>query len=414
MHIAIIGTGISGLVAAYLLAPDHDLTLYEADSRLGGHTHTVDVRAPSGEYAIDTGFIVFNDWTYPNFIKLMDRLDVAWQYCDMSFGVRCDRTGLEYCATSLNALFAQRRNLIRPSFHHLIADILRFGRRAPDLLKSSDHTTTLGEYLLREGYSRSFIDQYLIPMGAAVWSSGTGPFQDFPARFLVEFFNNHGMLNVRHQPRWRVIRGGSRSYLGPLTQRYSERIRLNCPIEAVRRETGGVWVRPRGEREVKFDAVILACHSDQALRLLSDPSEAETSILSAMPYRENDTVLHTDAEILPRNRRAWASWNYRMSDGHTDRASVTYCMNRLQGLAAPETFCVTLNRAESLNPTAILRRMTYHHPVYTTAGVAARSRRAEISGVRNTWYCGAYWGYGFHEDGVNSALAACKDFGKRL
>jgi len=414
LRIAIIGTGISGLTAAHLLAQDHDLSIFEAADYIGGHTNTVDVQAADGRHAVDTGFIVFNDWTYPNFIRLIDQLGVAWDHSDMSFGVECAHSGLAYCSRSLDGLFAQRRNLARPAFLRMLWEIVRFGRQTRTLPPGLAPDVTLGEFLTRHGYSRAFIDQFIIPMGAAIWSSGTRGMAGFPLQSFTRFLHNHGMLNLVRQPRWRVIRGGSRNYIEPLTRRFRDRIRLNCPVDAITRQSDGVWVRPRGGNEERFDAVILSVHSDQALAMLSDPTPAERDILSAMPYQENDTVLHRDVTHLPQQRRAWASWNYHVGANDGDRATVTYHMNRLQNLTATENYCVTLNAVRPVNPAALIRRIGYHHPIYTPAGVVARARRSEISGVNRTWYCGAYWGNGFHEDGVNSALAVGQDFGKSL
>lgn len=414
LRIAIVGTGISGLTAAHLLARDHDLSIFEAADYIGGHTNTIDVTASDGRHAVDTGFIVFNDWTYPNFIRLIDKLGVAWEFSDMSFGVECARTGVAYCSRSLGGLFAQRRNLARPAFLRVLWEIVRFGRQTRTLPLSLAPDLTLGEFLSRNGYSQAFIDQFIIPMGAAIWSSGTRRMAGFPLRLFTEFLHNHGMLNLVRQPRWRVIRGGSRSYIEPLVREFRDRIRLNCPVEAVTRKSQGVWLRPRGGKEERFDAIILSVHSDQALSMLSDPTPAERDILSAMPYQANDTVLHRDVSLLPRERRAWASWNYHIGENDGDRATLTYHMNRLQNLRATDNYCVTLNCSRPLNPADLIRRISYHHPTYTPAGVVARARRSEISGVNGIWYCGAYWGNGFHEDGVNSALAVGRDFGKSL
>jgi len=413
-RIAIIGAGISGLTAAYLLAADADLTIFEAADRIGGHTHTVDIAGPDGTHAVDTGFIVFNDWTYPNFIRLIDRLGVAWDYSDMSFGVECASTGTAYCSRSFAGLFAQRRNLLRPAFLNMLREILRFGRDTRSLPAHLPPHTTLDEYLSKLGYSRAFIDLFIVPMGAAIWSSGTRGMADFPLHLFTRFLHNHGMLNLVRQPRWRVIRGGSRTYLEPLTRTFRDRIRTSSPIESVARRPDGVWIRPRGESEQRFDAVILAVHSDHALAMLSDATADEQAILSAMPFQANDTVLHRDASLMPRNRRAWASWNFRVGEGSADRATVTYHMNRLQNLRAREEYCVSLNSVGRVHPAAVIHRTTYHHPVYTPDGVAARARRREINGVNRTWFCGAYWGHGFHEDGVNSALDVARDFGKSL
>lgn len=413
MKIAIIGTGISGMVAAYLLAAEHDLTIFEANDYIGGHTHTIDVPLATQTYAVDTGFIVFNAATYPNFIRLMQRLHVPWQNADMSFGVTCAKTGLEYSPRTLNALFIQRKNLLSWPFYRMLLDIPRFKRGAAALLSTNDDQTTLGAYLRSYGYSEFFIRYFIIPMGAAIWSTDPKRFFDFPARYFVQFFNNHGFLNLR-QPQWFVIQGGSRQYVPPLTQAYRDRIRLNCPVRSIVRLADYVEVIPQHGEPERFDQVLLATHSDQALALLADPSEAERDILGAIPYQENVTMLHTDHTLLPKHRAAWASWNYHLPQNDTDRVTLTYYMNRLQTLTAPVDFCVTLNQPEAIAASAVLGTYIYHHPLYTPAGIAAQKRWSEINGVNRTYFAGAYWGYGFHEDGVNSALAVCKQFGKTL
>jgi predicted NAD/FAD-binding protein len=407
MKIAIIGTGISGLTAAWRLHRQHDLTLFEANNYIGGHTNTVEVELEGKRYAVDTGFIVFNDWTYPNFIDLLGQLGVASQTTLMSFSVRCERTSLEYNGENLNTLFAQRRNLFRPSFHRMIRDILRFNREAPVLL-DGERDLSLDAWLREGNYSREFIEHYILPMAAAIWSAEPGLMGNMPARFFVRFFKNHGLLSVNDRPQWRVIQGGSRNYVEPLTAPLRDRIRLNCPVEWVHRQPTNVQVKPWGGPAERFDEVIIATHSDQALRLLADPTPRECEILGAIPYQENEAVLHTDARLLPRRKLAWAAWNYYLPAQPRERVAVTYNMNILQGLKAPETFCVTLNRGEVIDPARILYRTTYHHPVFTEAGVQAQARRDEISGVNRTWYCGAYWSYGFHEDGVNSGLAVAR------
>lgn len=418
MRIAIVGTGISGMVAAYLLHRDHAITVFEAADYVGGHTNTLDVTLDGHTYAIDTGFIVFNDWTYPNFIRLLDRLGVESQPSDMSFSVRCERTGLEYNGTSLNALFAQRRNFMRPSFHRMILDILRFNRESLSLLDEPEPGPSLGDYLERGRYSREFIEQYIAPMGSAIWSAGPRTIREFPTRYLVQFFKNHGMLSVNGRPQWRVIKGGSQRYAERLIEPFRSRILVNSPVESIARFPDSVEIRAKIEglahRVMRFDHVIIASHSDQALTMLADPSPVEKEILSAIRYQDNEAVLHTDPSLLQRCRLAWAAWNYHLLPVQPNCAVVTYHMNRLQRLVAPQEFCVTLNHTEAIAPERILRRIRYQHPVYSREAVAAQRRHAEISGVNRTSYCGAYWGFGFHEDGVNSALAACRPFGKDL
>jgi predicted NAD/FAD-binding protein len=413
MRIAVIGAGISGMVAAYRLCSEHDVTVYEAGGYIGGHTNTVDVSEQGRDLAIDTGFIVHNDWTYPNFVALLEELGVPWQESDMSFSVRCEKSGLEYNGTSLNSLFAQRRNLVRPSFLRMVADILRFGSQAQALLAPGAPDLSLGDYLRENGYSRFFIEHYIVPMGAAVWSSRPADMLQFPARFLVEFFANHGFLSVNHRPVWRVIRGGSREYVKRLTAPYATRIRLNTPVDSLIRQPLKVCMRLKNGTVEHFDQVFIACHSDQALKMLGDASTAERAILGAIAYQENEALLHTDIRLMPRRRLAWAAWNYHIPQGPVERAAVTYNMNILQSLHAAEQYMVSLNRSEEIDPKRVLGRYVYHHPVYTAAAVAAQRRRSEINGTQRTYYCGAYWGYGFHEDGVKSAQDSLGEFARR-
>ena len=414
MRIAIVGTGISGMVAAYLLSDDHDVVVFEANDYIGGHTNTIDIQLNGASYAVDSGFIVFNEATYPNFVKLMQGLGVAWQPSNMSFSVQSEKTDLEYSPSTLNSLFAQRRNLLRPSFYRMLLDAFRFRREAQEILRANDQETTLGEYLEGKGYSRAFIHHFIIPMGEAIWSADPKQFNEFPAHYFVQFFNNHGFLKVKDQPQWQVIKGGSKSYVEPLTKPYKDKVRLNCAVESIKRHADCVEVTPlHGEAE-RFDHAVIATHSDQALAILADPSDAEREILGAIPYQDNLAILHTDSSLLPNKRAAWASWNYHIPREELGRVAVTYYMNMLQSLNAPTDFCVSLNLPEIIDQNKIIRKFNYHHPVYNRQGPLAQGRREEISGVNRTYFCGAYWGYGFHEDGVNSALAVCTHFGKSL
>jgi uncharacterized protein len=410
-RVAVIGTGIAGNVAAHRLhAAGHDIAVFEADARIGGHAHTHRIEHDGEVQQIDTGFIVFNDRTYPRFVALLDELGVASQPSSMSFSVRNARSGLEYNGTSLNGLFAQRSNLLRPAFLGMIAEILRFHRVAPTLLQDDGDATTLGEFLASHGFRGRFVDDYLVPMGAAIWSTDPALMPGFPARFFVRFLHNHGMLAVDGRPLWRVVRGGSMRYVERLTTAWRARIRTGCAVERIRRLRDGVWVHARSRSAERFDHVFLACHADQALRILDDPSREEREILGALPYQRNQAVLHTDTSLLPMRRRAWAAWNYHAGDAAREGAALTYNMNILQGLTSRHTFCVTLNAGARIDPRRVLRTMEYDHPLFTPAGVAAQARHREISGVRRTHYCGAYWRYGFHEDGVASALAALAGF----
>jgi uncharacterized protein len=404
MKIAIVGSGISGLTAAYLLHRNHEITLFEANGYIGGHTHTVEVEQEGEDYSVDTGFIVFNEKNYPNFVKILDQLEVESEPTNMSFSVRCARTGLEYNGTSLNGLFAQRRNLLRPSFYRMVIDILRFYREAHELLEGGDESMTLGEYLGRKRFSPQFVEHHIVPMGAAIWSADPADMYDFPARHFARFFDNHGLLQWKNRPQWRVVKGGSQQYVKRMTRTFEDCIRPNSPVERVTRIDGGVEVKAANRPAERFDEVIMAAHSDQTLRMLAEPSPAERDILGAIRYQTNETVLHTDRSLLPRRRLAWASWNYFLPAQKRSVPTVTYDMNILQGLNSGKHFCVTLNRSEEIAPEEVLQRFTYHHPIFDVKGVAAQRRWGEISGVDRIHYCGAYWGFGFHEDGVVSGL----------
>ncbi len=403
MKIAVVGTGISGLVAARKLHAQHDLTVFESGAYIGGHTNTINVLEDEGVVPVDTGFIVFNQKTYPNFCRLLIELGVAHQPSSMSFSVRCDATDLEYNGTSFNGLFAQRSNLLSPKFWRMAREISRFYREAPEVLKRED-STTLGEFLSAGGYSSTFVDQHLVPMSAAIWSARAEVIMRFPLRFLVQFFQNHGFLQLKDRPQWLVIRGGSRSYVDPLVEPFRDRIQLNTPVVSVRRQQGGVMLRTAAGSEQRFDRVVLACHADQALKMIEDASGVEREILSAFPYQRNEATLHTDESVMPRRKRAWASWNYHVLPTGSDLPVVTYWMNELQSLQSKTQYFVTLNRAQEICPDKVQKQIIYHHPVYSEDAVAAQQRHGEIDGAHGLHFCGAYWGYGFHEDGVSSGL----------
>jgi predicted NAD/FAD-binding protein len=408
-----VGAGISGLVAAYLLEREHEVTVFEAASKPGGHTNTIRVDTEYETHHVDTGFIVFNDRNYPNFERLLARLGVTSQPSQMSFGVS-DATGeFEYSSVSANGLFATRAHLVSPSFHRMLADVRRFQRAARELLMA-DGDPSLGEWLERLRFSRLFIDGVIVPQASAVWSADPLQMWTFPARFLASFFDNHGMLHLRDRPKWKTVRGGSQTYVDALTASYAHRVRVSTPVQAIERHDGYVTIIPRGGEAERFDHVIIAAHSNQALRLLADASDREHEILGAIPYQPNEAVLHTDRRLLPRRRRAWASWNYHLGGEQTGRTRVTYHMNRLQSLSADREFCVTLNRSEAIDPDSVIKTIRYDHPVYTSGGALAQKRHEEISGTGRTHYCGAYWGWGFHEDGVVSALKVCERLGARL
>ena len=410
MKVAVIGTGISGNLVAYHLAKHHDLTVFEANDYIGGHTHTHDINWKGVDYPIDSGFIVYNERTYPNFIALLDELGVASQPTTMSFSVKNERTGLEYNGHSLNTLFSQRRNLLSPAWHCLIRDILRFNREAIESLARGELDISLGEYLKQGEYSDMFIQQYILPMGAAIWSTDPQQMQSFPARLFISFFEHHGLLSVKDRPAWRVIKGGSRAYLKPLTDCFKDRIKLKSPVTSIRRLPTHVEVQTYNGKVENFDTVFVAAHSDQALRMLADPTREEQSVLGAIRYQENEATIHTDESVLPVNRRAWAAWNHHVLEKTIGRVAVTYNMNILQSIQAPVQFCVTLNNDQAVSRKHIIRKIIYEHPISTPDTVSAQMRPREINSVPRTYYCGAYWRNGFHEDGVVSAMKALEHF----
>lgn len=415
MKIAIIGSGISGLTSAYLLNRRHQISVFEANDWVGGHTHTISVEHAGERHAIDTGFIVFNDWTYPNFIRLLEQLGVPYKPTQMSFSVSDPVSGTEYNGNTLNSLFAQRSNLVSVKFWAMIRDILRFNREAiDDLDKLRIHpATTLGEYLKTGGYSSRFTEHYIVPMGAAIWSMSPQDMLGFPLQFFIRFFKNHGLLSVSNRPQWCVIEGGSSRYVEPLIESFKQQIRLSCPVQRVVRDEQGVDIHSASGVE-RFDKVIFACHSDQALKLLAEPSLQEQQILGALRYADNEVVLHTDTRLLPQRPLAWASWNYRLGGPAEQPAAVTYNMNILQGIQSTSTFCVSLNQSVQIDPDKVLARYTYAHPQYSLDGVAAQIRSEELQGANHSYFCGAYWANGFHEDGVVSALRVAQHFGETL
>ncbi len=407
MKLAIVGTGVSGLVAAWLLQREHEVTVFEARHRIGGHTNTVDLEVEGRSFAIDTGFIVHNDRTYPNLTRIFQELGVRTKATSMSFSVREEATGLEYSSQSI---LARRRNAWNPRVLRMVRDILRFNRDAVRLVETDD-PSSLGEMLQARGYSQEFVNLYIVPMGASIWSTDAERMLSFPAQTFVRFLLNHGLTSLVDRPAWFVVEGGSMQYVKKLIAPFADRIHLDSPVERIARDAAGVELTVRGRAPQRFDGVVIATHSDQALRMLADPSDAERETLGAMKYQSNEAVLHSDASLLPRARRAWASWNYHLPKQPRDRVVVTYDMNALQGLReAPLNFCVSLNPGDRIDPSKVLYRTRYDHPLFTLESVAAQKRIDEISGPRHTYYCGAYWRYGFHEDGVLSALAVAKKF----
>ena len=411
-HIAIIGSGISGLTAAYLLSKKHHVTVFEKNDRVGGHTATVDIEKNGQTYAIDTGFIVFNDKTYPNFLSLLSEIGIGKQATEMSFSVHNCQTGMEYNGHNLNTLFAQRRNLFRPKFWGLVKEILRFNKQCKGIFDSQNYQSglTLGQFLKENNFSDFFAEHYILPMGAAIWSSSLSQMEDFEFRFFVQFFHNHGLLNIADRPQWYVIPNGSRRYLTPLCEPFKDNIKLNADISGITRNDNKVQLHFNQAPSEIFDEVVIACHSNEALALLNDATSEEESILSAMPYSENSVILHTDKALLPKREKAWASWNYQLSQDRSKAASVTYNMNILQGIDSKNTFCVTLNQKEDIDPSSILREFTYHHPIFSSGSIQAQKQRADICGINHTHFAGAYWHSGFHEDGVKSAVEVAKRF----
>ncbi len=408
MKIAIVGTGISGLVAAHRLHPAHEIVVYEAGERLGGHTNTVRVEADDGPHCIDTGFIVFNDRNYPHFEALLEELGVATQPSHMSFSVSDGKGRFEYAGTP-RGLFARPAHLLSPTFLGMLRDWRRFNREARELIGMNGTAPSLGHWLEQKGFSRHFVERLIVPQAAAVWSADPEQMWSFPASFMAEFFDNHGMYSLRDRPRWRTVSGGSARYVEAISAPWRDRVRLRAPVRRIERLPDRVRIEAEGCESEDFDRVVIATHSDQALSLLADPSPAEREVLGAIPYQRNEAVLHTDASLMPRRRAAWSSWNFHLAEEPVNGSTVTYWMNNLQRLRADRPYLLTLNRGDAIDPEKAIARFEYDHPVYTAEGVAAQSRHAEISNAaRRTHYCGAYWGWGFHEDGVLSAIRACE------
>ncbi len=416
MKIAIVGTGVSGNLVARLLDTQHEVHVFEANGYIGGHSNTVDFEVFGRSWKADTGFMVFNDHTYPHFIELLQRLGVASQDSDMSFSVSCRRTGMEYQGSSFNGLFAQRSNLIKPRFYRMLADVLRFNRVSVHALAAGELECgiSVGDFLNEHRMGKAFRSHYLVPMVAAIWSADPDSVFGFPAKFLIGFMRNHGLLQLRDRPQWKTIVGGSRTYVDRLVAPFRDRIRLNCPVESVTRHPDHVTLKPSGGEEERFDQVVFASHADQTLEMLADPTPVETETLGAFPYRTNEAVLHTDVSLLPKRQRAWASWNYHLSERDDHPATLTYDLSRLQRLGTPEPVLLTLNHTDAINPKSVIHTLQYAHPAYSGASIDAQQRFDAINGTCRTYFCGAYWGYGFHEDGVNSALAVANYFDQTL
>ncbi len=414
--VAIIGSGISGLTASYYLQHKYDITLFEANDYIGGHTATKTVTVDEGTFNIDTGFIVFNDWTYPNFIRLLEQINVESLATDMGFSVSCDQTGLEYSGESFATLFAQKRNIFSLKHWRMLKDIVTFNKEAKARFEQNklDESITLGEFIQELGLSDQFRDKYLIPMGAAIWSSGLQEMLQFPALYFVRFFKNHGLLNINDRPQWRVIKGGSNSYVEKLLAQLNITIKTSTPVTSIEQTEQGwsVIAQNGGDTQTnQFQHIIFACHSDTAGKLLPASASAQKSLLAQLPYKSNEVVLHTDTSLLPHKRSTWSSWNYRLRTESTQQATLSYDMNILQRLDCETRFVVTLNDTQAIDPNKILGSYHYDHPVYNLGSLSAQQQRATINGIDNLWFCGAYWYAGFHEDGVRSALDVANGLG---
>ena len=415
MKLAIIGSGISGLTAGHLLNRKHDISIFEANDYIGGHTHTHNLKVRNKDYLIDTGFIVYNERTYPSFINLLDKLGVERQLSTMGFSVKSTSEDYEYSGESINSLFAKRSNIFRLSFLKMLYEMYKFGKEADSSGLGLNASTTLGEYLKEKKYSKEFIHYFITPMGAAIWSTPANKVLDMPAYFFIKFFYNHGMLEISNRPNWWVIKNGSSQYISKIIKGFEEKIYLSSPIKKVVRKGDGIELfLVKNDKKLNFDAVIFATHSDQALSLLESPSDLEEEILKSFPYQKNEVLLHTDATVLPKRKLAWASWNYQLDADPSAPVILTYNMNILQSIQSDQTFCVTLNDHDSVDQSKVIKKLSYDHPLFTVDAVAAQKRKHEISGINNTYYCGAYWRNGFHEDGVVSALDVCEQFGEIL
>ena len=411
-NIAIIGSGISGLTSAYLLSKYHNVHLYEKNDYIGGHTHTHELIENSNKLNVDSGFIVYNENTYPNFIKLLDTLKVERQHTEMGFSVKSDIGDFEYAGNSLRSFFAQKSNILKPKFWKMTFDIIRFNKIA-----NNDHekkiNLSLKEYLNKYSFSKSFTKNYILPMGAAIWSTSPKLMLDMPAYFFIRFFKNHGLLKIADRPQWWVIKNGSNQYVKEIIKPFINHIHLNSKIDTISRKDGKVYIGIK-DKIKEYDSVVISTHSNQALNLLSDPTTDEKNILGNIKYQKNTALIHTDISILPKRKLAWSSWNYLINQDSDQLVTLTYNMNILQNLKSNKTYCVTINNTKKLNPDKIIKEIIYHHPLFTESSVKAQKQKAIICGCNNTYYTGAYWGYGFHEDGVNSALDVCSKFGIKL
>jgi len=411
--IAIIGSGISSLTSAYILSREHDVYIFEQNDYIGGHTHTHEVKDKDKILNIDSGFIVYNENTYPNFINLLNQLGVERQHTQMGFSVKSQKKDFEYAGNSISSYFAQKTNLLKPSFLRMTYDILRFNKLSLDESYKIEDSQSLNDYLTSHKFSKVFIDNYIIPMGAAIWSTSPRLMLDMPASFFIRFFKNHGLLQITNRPQWWVIKNGSKQYIKEIIKPFKENIRINTKVNHIKRKNGKVNIYLNDNIEV-FDSVVIGTHSDQALKLIKDPSVDEKNILKKIKYQKNTATMHTDQSILPNRKLAWASWNYLINENKDELVTLTYNMNILQTLNSNRTYCVTINNTHEIDKSKIIKEIIYHHPLYTIESVDAQNRKSMICGKNNTFFCGSYWGYGFHEDGVNSAIDVCSKFGLQL
>ena len=411
--IAIIGSGISSLTSAYILSREHDVYIFEQNDYIGGHTHTHEVKDKDKILNIDSGFIVYNENTYPNFINLLNQLGVERQHTQMGFSVKSQKKDFEYAGNSISSYFAQKTNLLKPSFLRMTYDILRFNKLSLNESCKIEDSQSLNDYLTSHKFSKVFIDNYIIPMGAAIWSTSPRLMLDMPASFFIRFFKNHGLLQITNRPQWWVIKNGSKQYIKEIIKPFKENIRINTKVDHIKRKNGKVNIYLNDNIEV-FDSVVIGTHSDQALKLIKDPSVDEENILKKIKYQKNTATMHTDQSILPNRKLAWASWNYLINENKDELVTLTYNMNILQTLNSNRTYCVTINNTHEIDKSKIIKEIIYHHPLYTIESVDAQNRKSMICGKNNTFFCGSYWGYGFHEDGVNSAIDVCSKFGLQL
>ena len=416
MKIAIIGSGISGLTSAYLLHKKHDITLFESNNYIGGHTNTITVNDENNnQLNVDTGFIVYNNDTYPNFVKILNKLKVETQPSTMSFSLSCERSGMEYGTGNLKALFGNKSNIINFQFYKLLFGIFTYFKKAKTFLKhNNDFSYTVHDFIKSAKINNYTYEKFILPMASAIWSTNFDEIEQMPAKYLFEFYKNHDLLSINPSKKWRVIKGGSKQYVSKLIKPFENRIRINSKVHSIKRDKNTIYLKTDHNEKEEFNAVILACHSDQALKILEDSTNQEKEILANIPYQLNQAILHTDTSVLPKNKKMWSSWNSYIPKEQNSNVSLTYNMNILQSIKSKNTFCVSINMENNINPSKIIKKINYSHPTFNKKSVFAQSQKNKISGIKNTYFAGAYWRYGFHEDGVLSALDVCKNFGVEI